>query len=202
MEPVAKTIIPECWDNQKFSRGKSKFYGIGHYDKHFVQNTSKKALQGNILEFFLLDTLKITFWTENVTQRWIQSGPFFSEIRTFLKIFKKGHGGPSPFLLFPSWTPVNMDEYALLSLNIAKYLTMPGLWICLIILHVWQGFEDASGPNVPGFWICHDFTCKYHTEFWISLNMAQHVLIIPQYASICLNVSQYAWKWLKIAEFP
>ena len=32
--------------------------GFGHFDKHFVKSTRKK---GNILEFFLLDTLKFIF---------------------------------------------------------------------------------------------------------------------------------------------
>ena len=33
----------------------------------------KEPPQGNILEFFLLDTLKSTFWKENLTQRWIRA---------------------------------------------------------------------------------------------------------------------------------
>ena len=39
-----------------------------HFDKHFVKTQEKEAPQGNILEFFLLDTLKTTFSTENLTQ--------------------------------------------------------------------------------------------------------------------------------------
>ena len=50
---------------------------FGHFDKHFIKTQEEKALQGKILEFFLLDTLKSTFLMENLTQRWIQSGPFF-----------------------------------------------------------------------------------------------------------------------------
>ena len=45
-----------------------------------------------MLESFLLDTLKTTFWMENSTQRWIQSGPFFSKSGEFFSIFKKGPG--------------------------------------------------------------------------------------------------------------
>ena len=40
------------------------------------KHKKKKVQQGKFLEFFLLDTLKTTFWMENLTQRWIQSGPF------------------------------------------------------------------------------------------------------------------------------
>ena len=35
----------------------------GHFDKLFVKNTKKEAMQGNILEFSLLDTLKAAFLT-------------------------------------------------------------------------------------------------------------------------------------------
>ena len=48
--------------------------GLGHFYKHFVKNTRKKAPQGKMWEFFLLDTLKTTFLMESLTQRFIQSG--------------------------------------------------------------------------------------------------------------------------------
>ena len=42
--------------NQKsFSAGEGDFE---HFDKHFIKSTRKK---GNILEFFVLDTLKFIF---------------------------------------------------------------------------------------------------------------------------------------------
>ena len=37
------------------------FVKLGHFDKHFIKQTRKKAQQGKILEFFLLDILKTTF---------------------------------------------------------------------------------------------------------------------------------------------
>ena len=55
-------------------------------------------------------------------------------------------------LLFPpSFTPVSVDGYAWISLNIPKYpweclhnvLIMTGTWRCLIILHVRQAFKDV-----------------------------------------------------------
>ena len=42
-------------------QGKGGLVGLGHFCKHFVKNTRKKATQGKIWEFFLLDTLKTTF---------------------------------------------------------------------------------------------------------------------------------------------
>ena len=37
------------------------FVKLGHFDKHFIKKPRKKAPQGEILEFFLLDNLKTTF---------------------------------------------------------------------------------------------------------------------------------------------
>ena len=53
---------------QKFFQGNwggvgegARFRELGHLNKHSVKSTRKKTPQGNILEFFLLDTLKTTF---------------------------------------------------------------------------------------------------------------------------------------------
>ena len=42
-------------------QGRGDFLKLGHFDKHFIKNTRKKAPQRKISEFFLLDTLKTTF---------------------------------------------------------------------------------------------------------------------------------------------
>ena len=42
-------------------QGRGGFVELGHFNKYFVKNTIKKAPQGKILEFFLLDTVTITF---------------------------------------------------------------------------------------------------------------------------------------------
>ena len=42
-------------------QGRGDFVKLGQLDKHFVKDTRKKALQENILDYFLLDTLKTTF---------------------------------------------------------------------------------------------------------------------------------------------
>ena len=56
-------------------QGRGGFVKLGHFDKLFVKN-QKKAPQGKILELFLLDTLKTTFWMEDSTQEWTQLGLF------------------------------------------------------------------------------------------------------------------------------
>ena len=47
---------------------------LWHFNKYF-KNTTKKARQRNILEIFLLDTLKTTFSMENLTQTLKTQGP-------------------------------------------------------------------------------------------------------------------------------
>ena len=62
---------------------------LEQFNKHFMKNTRKKTPQGKTLEFFLLDTLKTTFRMENLTQRWIQSAPFFPKSGHFSRFSKK-----------------------------------------------------------------------------------------------------------------
>ena len=62
--------------NQKFFRAEEVFGKIGHFDKHLVKNLEKKGSQEKVLEFFLLDTPKSTFWMEILTQRLALSGRF------------------------------------------------------------------------------------------------------------------------------
>ena len=58
--------------------GQGRFLEFGHFNKHFVKNTRKEGPVGKKnWDFFLIGTLKTTFRMENLTQRWIQSGPFF-----------------------------------------------------------------------------------------------------------------------------
>ena len=99
-------------------QGRGEFVELGHFDKHFVKNTQKRAPQGNVLEFFFLHTLKTIFCMEKLTQRWSQSGPFYSEIRTLFSISKMGRGGlPSP----PLVAHLSVVEHVLISLNMPKY---------------------------------------------------------------------------------
>ena len=65
----------------------------------FIYNTPKTTLLGNILEFHLLDALKVAFQTRNLTHRWTQSGYFFLKWRYFFLFSKKI--GASPYLPTP-----------------------------------------------------------------------------------------------------
>ena len=83
--------------------------------KIFREGEVSKTPHGNVWEIFLLDTPKTTFWMENLTQRLTKSGPFF---QTLFWIFINWQGRPP----CPSCMSVNVAEYALMSLNIPKYL--------------------------------------------------------------------------------
>ena len=74
---------------------KGDFVELGHFDKPFVKNTRKKNPQGKLLELFLLDTFKATFWVKHLTQGWKQLKSFF-KIRALFSIFKKGLRRPLP----------------------------------------------------------------------------------------------------------
>ena len=50
---------------------------LGHFDKHFIKKSRKKAPQGKILEFFLLDTLKTTVLNGKFNQRMDTIRAFF-----------------------------------------------------------------------------------------------------------------------------
>ena len=72
-------------------QGRGGFVIFERFDKPFVKKLrKKKASEGKILEFFLLDTLKTTFWMEYFTEKWTISGPFVPQIRALFSIFKKG----------------------------------------------------------------------------------------------------------------
>ena len=55
---------------------------------------------------------------ENLTQRWVQSGPFLQEPEHFFR-FSKRAGKASP--LPPSCVPVSVAKYASVSPNMPKY---------------------------------------------------------------------------------
>ena len=107
MDSFAKRIIPRCRCATRTFQGKGsgRFAELEHFDKDFVKNTKKRGLQRNILEVFVLNTFKATFWMKNLTQRWIQSGSSFQKSGHFFSIFKKDKGG------FPSSPWLRACEY-------------------------------------------------------------------------------------------
>ena len=109
----------------------------------------KRDPQGNILEFFLLDTLKTTFWIENLTQRWTQLGPFFPKLGHFFQFSKRA----VEVFLLPliahlecGWICMNIPKYPWKILKKTVQI-MLGLWTWIIILHIQLAFEDALGSK-------------------------------------------------------
>ena len=153
--------------NQKF------FRALGEGCK-----TRARGATGKHFGIFVLNNLKTTFWMTNLNST--QSRPFFSKSGHFFD-FKKSRGGP-PLIppvahLWVLWMWLNMYQYPWASLNTLKMLEQTvliilGLWICMIILHIWQAFEDDSKTqevlNKPGFWIWHNWIWKSYAESWMS----------------------------------
>ena len=129
------------------------FFELRYFDKHFVKNTRKKDPKGTYLEIFLVDTLKTTYWMENVTQKWAQLGLFCPKQDTFFN-FQPRTGEDSQ--ASPSCAPASVAEYTSIPLNI-PYDTWTRLnklfWQChgseysLIILYLWQTFENLSNSK-------------------------------------------------------
>ena len=95
--------------NQKFFRlGELDTSELGYIDKHFLKNAKRRSHMETFLRFFLLDTLKTTFWMKSLTKRWTPSGPYFQNLGTF-------------FDFSCSCATQSTDEYASISLNISKY---------------------------------------------------------------------------------
>ena len=75
---------------------------------------------------------------------------------------------------------------------------MLGLWICLIILYVWQAFEVALDSKCTS---ALSIACFYMQTLCKALNMAQHNSIMPAYALMSINMSDPGWKLLNVPEY-
>ena len=163
---------------------------LGHFDKHFIKTQEKKGTQRNILGFFLVDTIKTTFWMEYLKDGHIQG--ISSQNQGTISDLTRTRGPPR--LPFCTCTPVNVAKYASLSLNNLKYpwKSLDRLWVCLTMLHVWKAYKKSSGSKYAQVLNM----ARFHMEGLYGLvNMCE-------YTWTCFNVPQYAWPWLNIAEYP
>ena len=89
-------------------------------------------------------------------------------------------------------------------LNMAEKSLNKRFWLWQGSEYGWSKFQRVLNmhqvPNIPMLWIWQG--CGYakvtQGACWIYLNTPQHVLIMPQYAWICLNNAEYAWICLQI----
>ena len=137
MECFAKRIMTECRCTTKKFSGQGRFPGTRTFHqkkKKKKKKTRKEVPTGKYFGFF---SLKTTFWMENLIQRWTQSGLFSPKNQDTLHQ--------------PSCATMSAAEYSSVFLNILENAwincSMPELWMRLIILHVWQAFEDAPGSK-------------------------------------------------------
>ena len=91
---ICRQIFIKAHHSQIFFKVGEVSWNQGNLINISSKAQEKKAPQGEVLEFFLLNTFKPTFSMGNLTQRWSQSGAFFSKIRTIFLIFKKGQERP------------------------------------------------------------------------------------------------------------
>ena len=119
MDRFAKAM-PECKCAIRIFSGQRGrgFVELGYFDKHSSKAQEKEALQGNILEVFLLDALKTTFWIVNLSQRWTQSGPFIPKSGHFFWFQKRQRRPPLSPLVTRLWVWLNVHQYPWICLNI------------------------------------------------------------------------------------
>ena len=83
-----------------------------------INISSKTQEKRKHFAVFLQDNLKITFWMENVTQKWTQSWSFFLKSRHFFSIFKKRQGKSTSYpLVAHIWVWLAMHQYPWISPN-------------------------------------------------------------------------------------
>ena len=174
MEHFAKTIVPECRPATTRFQDREVFVEL----QHFVKNTSKK------LHNFILNG---KFNPKMVTIRAF----FFSKIRPFFSIFKKGKGRPALYYLVARlWLWMNMHQYLWIFLNILENAWIMFRTLCRHfqgylgifrdINAYYQGSEYAWSSymfdrilkiprvlNVSEFWTWHGYICKGYTEFYV-----------------------------------
>ena len=158
-------------------------------------------MQRNILEFFLLDTLKTTFWMENLTQRWTKLGLFFQNWGHYFRFSKRAGEAslcpprpPHPFLVARICMWLNMHQYPWICLNILE-----NAWInCSHYARDLNMHDHVSCST--GFWRCLGFyVSQVMNMAWLYM---QGVRRVTNNAWVCLNIPQYAWTWLNIAKYP
>ena len=105
--------------NQKFSRTGWGWEEMGTLINISLKTQEKETPQGNILKLFLLNTLKATFWMENLTQNGHNQG-LFSKIRALYSIFM-GMGSPVFFSIVTHlWVWLKLHQNLWICLNIPE----------------------------------------------------------------------------------
>ena len=151
----------------------------------------KRLSRETFWSFFLLDT---NYFLDRKFKDEHNQGIFF----LFFLIFKKRQGRSSSYTLVAHlWVWIPKYPWKCLSKL---------FWLCQGSDYTWSSYKFEKllkipqVSNVPGLWIWHGYICKGYRDFWICLNMTQYASM-SEYASVCLNVPQNAWKWLNIAEY-
>ena len=90
-----------------------------------------------ILEIFLVDILKTTFWMENLTQRWTQLGPFFLKSAQLFRFSEKNREVKYPASTKP---PLSWKMYPEIYSKIILFAKRS-------ILNIWQCSEYFCFDN-------------------------------------------------------
>ena len=125
---------------------------------------------------------------------------FLSKIRILFFRFSKKAGESSPLLL--SCVPVSVADYASISLNMPEnpWKCLNKLfWLCQDSEHAWSSYMFDRLLEMP---VLNKQGSEYGTFVYARDTQICRFPNMPEYASICLNVHQYALAKLNIAECP
>ena len=107
------------------------FVELGHFNKHFIKNTRNRGPAGKHFEVFSPRYSQNYIFNEKFTPKMDTTRAFFSKIRAFFSIFKKGWGGlPSPPLVPRLWVWLNMHQYCWILLNTFEKYLKELFWLC------------------------------------------------------------------------
>ena len=144
----------------------------------------------NFFSFFFwrysVSFVNFSYWSKFYVNVFVGSGAMIISFTRDLPEIRKSETPPSEFCPISGdlreWGIPNLTHMSLMNM-FGRILKMPRVL------------------NVPEFWIWHSCICKGYKEFWIYQSLAQYATIISEYASISLNVPQYAaWTRLNIVE--
>ena len=137
MAYFAKRIVTECRRATRSFQVREGFVELGHFNKYFIKNPSKK-----------LHNYTTTFWMENLTWKWSQSGFFFLQNQSKLFNFQK-----RAVEIFP---PPHLFacQYLWIFLNILENACIV-FWLCQGSEYAWSSYMSGLALTNYCIWRLH-----------------------------------------------
>ena len=134
------------------SLGKGGFLELENFDKVSFTAHKRNFPLGEILKFFLINTLKTAYLIRNVTHRLTQAA-FSPKIRIFFSIFKKGQGDLPPSLVVTCLRAYREGFVTVISVCFAiafsmSYRNRSSHQICFVNKGILRNFAKFTGKHM------------------------------------------------------